>query len=475
MKLSFTNKNIDAAPKGYVRVRITEKEQKRAVIEDGVEILEIGVGKWDKVNRRKFIRLCRSVIQSAKQHKYKRIAVEFDHSPFPQMKSVALPELASLMAENFEMANFEFRTFKTKPKEGWSDVEEVLICGNTPVGMKKGFERGQIVGKGVNACRELSNTPGGDMTPKHLAAAAKAAAKSAGVGAKLKVKILGKKEMQKLGMGAVLGVAKGSSEEPQFIIMEYKGGNANEKPIVLVGKGVTFDTGGLNIKTGDYMLEMHLDMSGGAAVIWSLILAAKLKLKKNVVALVPAVENMPSGSSYRPGDVLKSLSGKTIEVLNTDAEGRVILADALTYAKRFNPRLVVDVATLTGAALAALGVHANAIMTRDAELETLFRELGEASGDYVWPLPLWDEYEEGVKGNFGDVSNIPTQNSRYAGSINGGMFLYQFVKEGPGSGQAYPWVHIDMAPRMTSASGDELAKGAAGEPVRLLIKLIEQY
>ena len=268
-------------------------------------------------------------------------------------------------------------------------------------------------------------------------------------------------------MGGVLGVAQGSSEDPKFIIAEYNGGPKTQKPVVLVGKGVTFDSGGLNLKPSDSIYEMHLDMSGGAAVIHAVIAAAKLKLKCNVVALVPAVENMVSGSSYRPGDVLRSMSGKTIEVMNTDAEGRVILADALTYAERYKPRLVVDVATLTGASMVALGTRASAIFTRDEKLEHLLRELGEKSGDYVWPLPLWDEYEEEVKGTFGDVANIGKKD-RLGGAITAAIFLYQFAKN-------YPWVHIDMAPRMTTIEGEYLSKGAAGAPVRLLVKLLEEY
>ena len=269
-------------------------------------------------------------------------------------------------------------------------------------------------------------------------------------------------------MGGVLGGAQGSDEDPQFIILEYFGAAKSEKPIVLVGKGVTFDTGGLNLKPSAYIYEMHMDMSGGAAVIHTVVLAARLGLKINVVGLVPAVENMPSGSSYHPGDLLKSMSGKTIEVLDTDAEGRIILADALTYAQKFySPRLVVDVATLTGSAAGALGERASAIFTPDENLEKKFRILGEASGDYVWPLPLWEEYEEEVKGTFGDWANVGK--TRYGGAITAAVFLWQFIKE-----SKIPWVHIDMAPRMTSIEGEYLSKGAAGAPVRLLIKLLER-
>ena len=214
------------------------------------------------------------------------------------------------------------------------------------------------------------------------------------------------------------------------------------------------------------MNEMHMDMSGGAAVIRTVVLAARLNLKKNIVGLVPAVENMPSGSSYRPGDILKTMSGKTIEIGNTDAEGRVILADALTYAERYQPRLVVDVATLTGAAVAALGQRASALFTKNEKLSRLFERLGEESGEYVWPLPLWDEYEEDIKGTFGDWNN--SGKTRWGGAITGAMFLYQFAKK-------YPWVHIDIAPRMTSIDGDYLAKGAAGAPMGLLVRLLEKF
>jgi leucyl aminopeptidase len=266
-------------------------------------------------------------------------------------------------------------------------------------------------------------------------------------------------------MGGILGVAAGSDHEPQLIILEYRGGK-KEKPIVLVGKGVTFDTGGLNLKPESGINEMHMDMSGGAAVITTTLLASKLKLKKNIITLVPAVENMPSGSSYRPGDILRTMSGKTIEVLNTDAEGRIILADALCFAKRYNPRLVIDVATLTGAAIIALGQRASAIFTPDPKLEELIRLVGEESGDYVWPLPLWEEYEEEIKGTFGDVANVGK--TKYGGATIGAVFLWQFVKD------FLQWLHIDIAPRMTAIDGEYLAKGSAGAPVRLLIKLLER-
>lgn len=467
MKIGFSSTSIEKAPKGYLRVRLTEDEKgKRCVVrEEGTEWLEIGAGKSKEMTNRRFIILCRSIVNATKANKAKKIAIEMSRSPFPKLNTLPLPELGSLMAQNFEMANFEFRTFKTKPKEGWSEVEEILICGVTPKGMQAGYKRGLIIGQEVNACRELANTPGGDMTPKGLAKAAK----SAVTGLPVTVQVLGRAEMKKLGMGAILGVAKGSSEEPTFTVMEYKGGTG--KPIVLAGKGITFDSGGLNLKPSNSIYEMHMDMSGAAAVIHTVALAARLKVKKRVIGLIPSAENMPGNNAVRPGDVLRSMSGKTIEVLNTDAEGRLILADALTYAKRFKPSVVIDAATLTGAALSALGLYASGVLTRDDGLARTLEELGEASGDYVWRLPLWDEYEDAIRGTFADLSNIGTGASgRYGGATEGGIFLWQFAKE-----LECPWAHIDIAPRMTAAPGDELAKGAAGAPVRLLLSFIESW
>ena len=250
--------------------------------------------------------------------------------------------------------------------------------------------------------------------------------------------------------------------------MEYAGGKKGDKPIVLVGKGVTFDTGGINLKPSNSLLGMNMDMSGGAAVIHTLALAAKMKLKKNIIGLIPSVENMASGKSYRPGDVIRSMSGQTIEVLNTDAEGRVILADALTYAQKYNPEVVVDVATLTGAAMVALGERASAIFTEDDNLAKIMENVGEKTGDYVWRLPMWEEYENEIKGSLGDWTNVHNKDSRYGGAIYGAIFLHQFIK-------GYKWIHIDMAPRMVAMAGENLTVGATGSPVRLLHKFIEEY
>lgn len=468
MKLTFAKGTIHNTPKGYVRVRLTTepKGTKKSVREDGVEWIDIGAGPHEAMTRRAYVTLCRAIVQTAKQHKSKKLAIQFDRTP-ALFSSMSAEEMIEIAAINFVMANFEFTAFKTAPKDGWDTVEEVMLFGTWSPALEAAGKRGQIIGEEVNKCRALANTPGGDMTPTGLSKAAKRAM----TGLPVTTKVLDRKAMEKLGMGALLGVAKGSSEAPTFTILEYKGGGKGA-PIVLAGKGVTFDSGGLNLKSESGIYEMHMDMSGAASVIHAVALAARLKIKKNVIGLIPSVENMPGNNAYRPGDVLTSLSGKTIEVLNTDAEGRLILADAITYAKRFKPSVVIDVATLTGASMVALGLHASGLMTRDAKLSELLLALGETSGDYVWPLPLWDEYEDSVKGTFADLANVPgnSSSSRYGGATNGGMFLWQFAKE-----LDCPWAHVDIAPKMTASPQDELAKGAAGAPVRLLVQFIESW
>jgi leucyl aminopeptidase len=467
MKITLKNGRVESAPKNFVRVIFTDTpKSKKFVREAGIETLEIGIGKPTEMNLRKYIILCRSLVRTAKVHKIKTLAFQFDIvlDLFKNLQTTSIEHLIELTVENFEMANFEFTVYKTKPKEGFDAIEEILLYSKTSLD-EKAVRKGQEIGRAVNECRSLSNTPGRDMTPTLLAKSAKNAVK----GLPVTVKVLNEAEMKKLGMGALLGVAKGSIEKPTFTIMEYKG--SSSAPIVLVGKGVTFDSGGLNIKPSSSMYEMHMDMSGAGAVLYTIALSARLKLKKHIIALLPSVENMPNSGAYRPGDVLTSLSKKTIEVLDTDAEGRLILADALTYAKRFKPAVVIDVATLTGAVISALGLYASGLLTREDALAEKLLLAGEESGDYVWRLPLWDEYEDRVKGTFADLKNVPGgSTSRYGGAIDGGMFLWQFAKE-----LECPWAHIDMASRMTSAPGDNLSEGAVGAPIRLLIRFIEQW
>ena len=443
---------------------LKEKELKVLFMPDtGRKVFVVVLGKKTEFSSAKAGLATRIAVQAARKEKAKKFA--FWVSPTGGARETR--DFYEVVASNAVMANFEFIKYKTFSNGAPDFVEEIQAVSRvSDNNIDEGLRRGVMVGEEVNACRELSNTPGADMTPRLLALHAEKVLKPLGV----KVVALDKKKMESLNMGGVLGVASGSDEPPRFIVMEYMKGAKTEHPVVLVGKGVTFDTGGLNLKPSQHIYEMHMDMSGGAAVIHAIRAAARLKLKKNIVGLIPAVENMPSGSSYRPGDVLKTMSGKTIEVMDTDAEGRVILADALEYAKKYDPSLVVDVATLTGAAVVALGQRYSALFTADKKLEDTFRRVGEETGDPVWPLPLMADYEEEIKGTFGDWANIGK--SRYGGAITAAVFLWQFTKDS--SGKSYPWVHLDIAPRMTAIEGEFLAKGAAGAPVRLLARILEE-
>ncbi len=376
---------------------------------------------------------------------------------------------ATMIASEALAASFEFRAYRESPPEGWFDLDTLILAhaANKDSTIKKGIATGVVIGEELNRCRVIANTPGGDMTPQKLASAAKESANRNG----FRAQALDERTLKRLSMGGILGVARGSTEKPRLIILEYRNGPKSQLPLLLVGKGVTFDSGGVNLKPEQHMNEMHMDMSGGAAVIHGISAIARLKLAINTVGIVPAVENMPSGSSYRPGDILKSYTGKTIEVLNTDAEGRIILADALGYGvQHFKPGLAVDFATLTGAAMVALGTYASGLFVRenDPQLSEALIAVGNASGDYVWPLPLWDEYLADIKGTFGDIANIGTKGGRLGGATHGAKFLEQFVGD-------TRWAHVDIAPRMTANDSDELAKGATGVGVRFIIELAKQY
>lgn len=451
--------------KDHVVVAFKYKTPTHLAVVDGVHSLIVEVPYKESANRRQLRLAVRHAVRLARAHRILKISLDLSTLIPRQLTTEATrAEIVEDIVTNLFLAEYEFSRYKTN-KDKVKRLSEIALLNTTKVDASA-IRRGQIIGEHMNAVRDLANTPGGDMTPQTLASSIQRLAR----GSKATVKVLGVKEIEKLKMGALLGVARGSTAKPRFIIIEYwgaeKGTSSSQKPVVLVGKGITFDTGGLNIKPSEAVLDMHLDMSGGAAVAGAVIAAARLGIKRNVIALIPAAENMVSGESFRPGDVLTSMSGKTIDVLNTDAEGRLVLADGLTYAKRYDPKLVIDVATLTGAALVAVGLHASAIMSKDETLIETIRTLGEKTGDYVWPLPMWDEYKQYTKGVHGDIANIPSSHARYGGSINGAMFLSHFT-------EGMRWAHIDMAPRMTSAPGDHLAKGATGEPMRLLLALAE--
>lgn len=426
-------------------------------------ILIVGLGDKKTLSASKADNIIRKIVLTLKELRTDDAAILLKDFSFSS--TLELEEKLKRMIINILMADFVFNKYKETPKDGWPEIGILsVIVSKIDIKTKIAFEAGLIIGEETNNCRALSNTPGGDMTPRLLVEATLLQSKISN--GKIKIKILDEKEMTKLNMGGVLGVGKGSKEKPHFIIMEYLNGKKFESPLVFVGKGVTFDSGGINLKLESDFEEMQMDMSGGAAVIHAITAIAKLKLNINVIGLIPAVENMPSGESLRPGDILRTMNGKTIEVINTDAEGRIILADAFQYAVKYNPKLIVDVATLTGSAMVALGQRFTAVFTTNKDLEILSREAGEASGDEVWPLPLSDEYNEDIKGTFGDLANIAK--TRYGGAIVGAVFLKQFVDD-------YPWIHLDIAPTMTTIKSQNLIKGASGVGVRFLVELTRKF
>ncbi|MDL5033891.1 leucyl aminopeptidase [Pelomonas sp. APW6] len=321
--------------------------------------------------------------------------------------------------------------------------------------VKLGLDRGQAIAAGVELAKECGNRPGNYATPTFLAEQAKALAKSHGI----KVEILDRKAVEKLGMGSFLAVAQGSDEPLKFIVAKYEGAPKTQAPVVLVGKGLTFDSGGISLKPGAEMDEMKFDMGGAAGVLGTLRAVAELKPKLNLVVLIPSCENMPSGKALKPGDVITSMAGQTIEVLNTDAEGRLILCDALTYAERFKPAVVVDVATLTGACVIALGGVRSGMYASDDALAAALTAAGEQALDPCWRMPLDEEYEEGLKSNFADVANV---GSRAGGSITAALFLKRFTSK-------YRWGHLDIA---GTAWKSGAAKGGTGRPVGLLTHFV---
>ena len=348
-------------------------------------------------------------------------------------------------------ASYVYVSTKSKP-EGRA-IARVVIGVADAAGFKADFTAARGAAHGIEFARELGNLPPNLATPTRLGEEARKLATLGG----FQVQVLGPKEVEKLGMGSFMAVAQGSEEPLRFIVLKYQGAAASEAPMVLVGKGITFDSGGISIKPAAEMDEMKFDMGGAASVLGTFRALAELKPKVNVVGLIPSCENLPSGRAFKPGDVVTSMSGQTIEVLNTDAEGRLILCDALTYAERFKPRAVVDIATLTGACVIALGSVRTGLFAADDALAQGLQEAGEQAMDPCWRMPLDDEYGEGLKTNFADMANVA---GRPGGSITAAKFLQRFAG-------AYPWAHLDIA---GTAWKGGAAKGATGRPVGLLVQ-----
>jgi leucyl aminopeptidase len=372
-----------------------------------------------------------------------------------------IAQQARLIVEAAEHALYQFdqtKSKKTPLPQPLNKLALLLDQRSQQAAVEQGIRWGQAIAKGVSLARDLGNLPGNICTPTYLAEAARKLAKEY---KPLTAKILDQDDMEKLGMGALLAVARGSRQPPKFIILEYKGAGKKQKPIALVGKGLTFDAGGISLKPAERMDEMKYDMCGAAGALGTLKACAELELPLNVVAIIPSSENLPDGNANKPGDVITSLSGQTIEVLNTDAEGRLILCDALTYSKRYQPKTVIDLATLTGACVIALGSHASGLLSNHQPLAESLLKAAEVSGDRAWQLPLWEDYQRQLDSNFADMANI---GGREAGTITAACFLARFAEE-------FHWAHLDIA-GTAWLSGKE--KGATGRPVPLLTQYLIQ-
>ena len=354
---------------------------------------------------------------------------------------------------------YKFNELKSKNKQLRRPLRKITFTVPTRRELTKcepAIKYACAIAKGIKLTRDLGNYPSNICTPNYLAEQAIKLAKNR---TSLTVNVLEESDMEKLGMGSLLSVSQGSSEPAKLITLEYRAGKKSQKPVVIIGKGVTFDTGGISIKPSQAMDEMKYDMCGAASVMGTMAAVTELKLPINVVGIIPATENMPSGDATNPGDIFTSMSGQTVEVLNTDAEGRLILCDAITYSKKYNPEVVIDIATLTGACVIALGKHATGLLSNHNPLARELINAGEESGDRVWQLPLWDEYQQQLNSPFADIANI---GGREAGTITAACFLSRFAEK-------LQWAHLDIA-GTAWLSGSK--KGATGRPVSLLMQYI---
>lgn len=417
-------------------------------------ILVVGLGKKENFHAKEYCDAIRGAVVAINDAAIKEIWISLAETSVIGRDSEWRARHLVIAASE---AMYQFEQMKSKKSKARSLTS--IALGLRSTAGRSAFERGLVAGRaiagGMNLAKDLGNLPGNICTPTYLAQSAENMAKQHGLG----VEVLERKDMERLKMGALLSVAKGSREPPKFIVLSHRGAPKKEKPIVLIGKGVTFDTGGISIKAAGEMDEMKFDMCGAAAVIGTLRAVAELKLGLNVIGIVPATENMPGGAASKPGDIVTTLSGQTVEILNTDAEGRLILCDAMTYAERFTPSAVIDVATLTGACIIALGHVCSGLFSNSEALADELLAAGERSWDRSWRLPLWEDYQDQLKSNFADFANI---GGRAAGSVTAACFLSRFAKQ-------FDWAHLDIA-GVAWKSGKE--KGATGRPIPLLTNFL---
>ncbi len=425
--------------------------------EQGPErILLVGVGKPGEITRSSIRRASAVAAKRARALGTKSFSLVVTAEA---RGGLGAAELAQVAIEGAAQGGWQFTELKKQPEDPKPDLEsvELVVDQRDKSQAEAGRRIGDAMAEGYLFTRNLQMQPGNLCTPTYLAEQARKLATTHG----FEVTILDKAQITKEGMGALLAVAQGSAEEPRFIVLEYHGGTG--APVVLVGKGVTFDSGGISIKPAQNMEDMKFDKSGATAVLGTFEVLGRLKPKLNVVGLIPATENLPSGTAIKPGDVVKSHMGKTIEIINTDAEGRLILCDALSYARRYKPAAAIDAATLTGAVVIALGHHAIGMLGNDEALLAEVRDAGERAGERCWPLPLWDDYRDLLKSDVADVKN---SGGRAAGTIAGAWFLREFV-------DGFPWVHLDIAgTAYLEGEGASHAKGPTAIGVRLFTEFL---
>ncbi len=428
-------------------------------------VLVLGLGKKEKFSLDLVRQSALPVVRLAKKLRLRTVASVLHGAGIGGLEPEAAARFAALGAA---LSNYEYDRYKSEKENRVERFQWVEINRSLAAPVRKGLEFGACLGEAINWARDLVSSPPGDLRPDGLARAAKALPKGLRYAAakKIRVRVFGRKEIEAWGMGGILAVGKGSDAPPRLIVAEYRGGRPGAPWTALIGKGVTFDTGGISLKKWEGMEKMKYDMAGGAGMLGAIRAAAAVGIPGNVVAVVPAVENMPSGTAYRPGDVIRMMSGKTVEVLSTDAEGRLILADAMSWAKkRYRPAAMVDAATLTGACVVALGSVTMGMMGNDGKLLSRMKEASSASGERAWELPLHEEYYEQIKSEIGDLKNI---GGPEAGTITAGYFLKEFAGD-------TPWIHLDIAGvawREKERMG--YATGPTGVPVRLLVQFLSQ-
>jgi leucyl aminopeptidase len=414
-------------------------------------VVVVGLGEPKKFDGARFARACAEAARALKGMPLDRAVSYLTEVDVPG-RDAAWKVRAAALATDAHAYKYT-ATFKPKEKSAKPEFGAIAFVAPTNT---TALAQSAAIAEGVRFARELGNLPPNICNPEYIANAAQKMAKEhAGV----TCEVLEEAELRKLGMGALLGVAQGSAYPPKLIVLSWRGGDEKDRPYALVGKGITFDTGGISIKPSAGMEEMKFDMCGAAGVLGAFLSAVELKLKLNLVCVVPAVENMPGGKAQRPSDVVTTMSGQTVEVLNTDAEGRLILCDALTFVQKYNPQVIIDAATLTGACVIALGKHATGLMTQDDALANDLLAAGEASLDRAWRLPLWDDYQSQLETGYADIANI---GGKYAGAITAGCFLARFT-------EGFRWAHLDIA----GTAWEEGRKGSAtGRPVSMLVQYL---